>query len=275
MDMTRLFQFLKKQPVFAAVLALAVAVPALLLPQDVYWHRCVLRILMCGTMLFLLYLVSGEKTLSQGCNQTGYVIGHLLAFPIMALLMGAMGFIGQLQEGVESGLPLRLVTIVFMVLFACLFEELCFRALLNDAIVGQFRNCRGVFAVSATVSSLVFGLVHVMGSPVSTAFEFAQAALKTFSCAIFGFAMMILYWKTRNVWALGIIHALYDLFTMSSVILGGNAKLGVGSYVNEGEQGFYGIIVLAVESAVSLIITLIIWKKVGRTLDFKSMRENW
>ena len=40
----------------------------------------------------------------------------------------------------------------------------------------------------------------------------AQAVLKTVSCAIFGLALLLLYWKTRNIWACAIVHGLFDFF---------------------------------------------------------------
>ena len=51
--------------------------------------------------------------------------------------------------------------------FVGLFEEVAFRALINDAIVYQFRSFKHVFLLSAVLSSLIFGYVHVMFVPLS------------------------------------------------------------------------------------------------------------
>lgn len=166
--MTRFFVFLKKQPLAAAVLALMIAVLGVRIPQDAYWVRAVLRILLSGSMPFLLYLISGEKTLSQGGNQTGYVIRRLVGFLIIAVIFGTLGSLGMIVKGeVKPGLLLRLAELVIMFLFVGLFEELCFRAVLNDAMICQFRNSKAVFSVSAVISCLVFGAVHVIGSPLT------------------------------------------------------------------------------------------------------------
>ena len=274
--MTKFFELLKKQPLFTAALAVAVAVLAVRLPQPSYWNKCVLRILMCGTTLFFLYLVSGEKTIFQSSARIGYTFKHLLGFLIVAFIMGLLGVFRSIQSGsVEGGVLLRLITLALMFLFACLFEELCFRAVLNDAIVYQFRHSKNVFVVSAVVSSLVFGVVHIIGSPVTNAVEWGQAVMKTLSCAVMGFAMLILYWKTRSVWAIGLVHALFDFLTSFGLIFEGTANLGAGSYVQAGKEGVIGFITLGVQTLISAAITLHVWKKVGKTIDFEAMRESW
>ena len=274
--MTKFFELLKKQPLFTAVLAVAVAVLAIKLPQPTYWNKCVLRILMCGTTLFFLYLISGERTISQSNAQIGYTFKNLFGFLIIAFIMGLLGIFGTIQSGsVEGGILLRLITLPLMFLFACLFEELCFRAVLNDAIVYQFRHSKNVFFVSAVVSSLVFGVVHIIGSPVTNAVEWGQAILKTLSCAVMGFAMLILYWKTRSVWAIGLVHALFDFLTSFGLIFEGTTSLGAGTYVQAGKEGVVGIIVLGLQTLISAAITLRVWKRVGKAIDFEAMRENW
>lgn len=274
--MTRFLRFLKKQPLLTAALAVAVAVLAIKLPQATYWNRCVLRIHMCASTLFFLYLISGEKTVFSDNRQIGYTFRYLLGFLVLALLAGLLGVFNWLQSGaVEGRVLLRLITLLLMFLFACLFEELCFRAVLNDAIVYQFRHTKGVFVISAVVSSLVFGAVHVIGSPVSSALEWAQAILKTLSCAVMGFAMLILYWKTRNIWAIGLVHALFDFLTGLKLVFGATASLGAGSYVLEGDAGIAGIVIMGLQTLIGALIALRVWKKVGKTIDFAAMRENW
>ena len=274
--MTKFLTVLKRQPLLTAALAVAVAVLAIRLPQPSYGNKCALRVLMCGTTLFFLYLISGEKTIFHGSAQLGYTFKHLLGFLIFALIMGVLGVVSKLQsDPVESGVLLRLVTLLLMFLFACLFEELCFRAVLNDAIVARFRHVKGVFVISAVVSSLTFGVVHMIGSPVTSAVEWAQAILKTLSCAVTGFAFLVLYWKTRSVWGIGLVHALFDFLTDFSLVLGGTADLGAGNYVKAGEEGIAGIVVLGIQTLIGAAIALRVWKKVGKTIDFEAMRESW
>ena len=274
--MTEFLNILKKRPLLTAALALAVTVLAIKYPQPTYWNKCVLRIILCGAMLFFLYLISGEKTIEKSDKRIGYTFKHLLGFLLYALILGAMSVFAKLTDGApESGVLLRLVTILVMTLFVGIFEELCFRAILNDAIVYRFRDSKGVFAVSAVVSALIFGAMHVVGSPLSSVLDWAQAVMKTLSCAVMGIAFLILYWKTRNVFAIGLVHGLYDFLGAASLILGGPARIGAGNYVLQGEEGIRGLVTLGLQLIVGVALTLLVWKKVGKTIDFKALRENW
>ena len=94
-----------------------------------------------------------------------------------------------------------------------LFEELAFRAVINDAIIYKFREKKYVFVLSAVVSSLVFGAAHIVGEfDATSAIAWGQAVAKTLESGVFGLALLILYWKTRNIWACGVAHGLFDFF---------------------------------------------------------------
>jgi CAAX amino terminal protease family. len=274
--MTSFFTFLKKHPIMTALIAIVLALLAIRLPQPTYWNKGVIRILLCGVMLFSLYLISGEKTLSQGDKQIGYTFKHMLGFLIFALVMGLLGAVGKLASGApERGLFLRLLSLLVLFFFVGQFEELCFRAVLNDAIVYRFRETKGVFALSIVISSLVFGAVHMIGSPLTSALDWAQAVLKTLSSAMTGVALLILYWKTRNVFAIGLVHGLYDFLSEFSLVFGGSENLGAGNYVVQGSDAIIVIITYGVQMLIGLVFVLLIWKKVGKTINFEELRKTW
>lgn len=50
--------------------------------------------------------------------------------------------------------------------FVGLFEELTYRALINDAILYQYREKKGVFVAIAIVSSFIFGIIHILGADI-------------------------------------------------------------------------------------------------------------
>lgn len=275
--MTKFFELLKRHPVLIGILAVGLAVLSTFIPQNSYFARFAIRVFMCGTMLFLVYLVSGEKTLSKGNYKTGYVIKSMMGLLIIAALMGAFNVWTKIsRDGVAEGFMLRMLILALMFLAGCLFEELCFRAVLNDAIFYQFKNVKGVFVISAVVTSLVFGAVHVIGSPLTSALEWAQAGMKTLSSAVFGFALLIMYWKTRNIWACGLVHAAYDFLTEVALAFGSEVSIGAGSYVAaDATTAIASIIVLGVNTLIGALITWHVWRKVGRTIDFEELRRTW
>ena len=101
-----------------------------------------------------------------------------------------------------------------LLLFIGLFEELCFRVIINEALLYQFRNNKHIFLWIAIISSLLFGWVHVSGVSLDSPIVAAQAVLKILSSGLMGFGLLILYWKTRNFWAISIAHALNDAFPL-------------------------------------------------------------
>ena len=101
----------------------------------------------------------------------------------------------------------------------------------------------------------------------------AQAAGKTISCGVFGLAILILYWKTRNIWACGIIHGVYDfLLSLSMCIFQSETKI---TYVMGDEFAKPVLIVYGITTLIELFILLFVWRKVGRKIDFQKIRENW
>ena len=283
--MKKILEFLKKQPLLTAFIGLVVAVCGIkLLYGDNYFGEGVLRVVLSLAMCTILYLISGTKTFDQCEKTTGYVLKRLSGFIIFSLtltvVLGAFTIFGNSYVGenvlpYQNNIPLQFIGTAFLCFFVGIFEELAFRAVLNDGIVYQFRDKKGVFVASAVISSLVFGWVHIMGADVSEPLLFGQAALKTISTALFGFAFLILYWKTRNVWACALAHGLYDFLAgIIGCIYVSDEQAG-DTYVRTGTQGIAGFATLIVDLIVALILVIHIWKKVGRTIDFEEMRKSW
>ena len=273
----RYILFLKKRPLLTAAFGIVYALVCIhFLPTDTYFQMFLVRTLLCGAMIFFLYQVSGEKTLLSCYNSTGYVIKVAMGFWIFALLGGILGILGQFaaETPFRDKIALNALTVFLMFVFVGLFEEMAFRALINDAIIYRFRDKKYVFVLSAVCCSLVFGAAHVVGANLSTPLAWAQAAAKTISTGVFGLVLLILYWKTRNIWACGIVHGVYDfLLSMSMCIFQVDEK-GV-SYVMADDLAVPVLIAYGFMTVFELIILLIVWRKVGRKIDFQQIRENW
>ena len=144
-----------------------------------------------------------------------------------------------------------------------------------DAIIYQFRKFKYVWVLAAVVSSFIFGYVHVMYEPLNSPLMVGQVVGKTISTGLFGLASLFLYWKTRNIWACGLLHGLFDFLTCLPIILFEAPEIGDSSYAVQGEEGLSVIIIYAIDILINAIICIIIWKKIGKTMDFEEMRENW
>ena len=226
-------------------------------------------------MSFVLYQISGEKTFESSYKNTGYVLKYFSAFLIISLIQGVLLLLGNIQSNTMVDNPVigLLNTFLFFISVG-LFEELLFRAVINDAILYELRDKKNVFIIIALVSSLVFGAIHTVDVDVTSITAWALAIGKTSETAVFGFALLILYWKTRNVWACGIVHGLYDFLTAFSTGIFQSAE-EITSYVAVSDNSSYSLIMYGIRTVIGLIIVFIIWKKIGKKIDFEKMRKEW
>ena len=272
-------EFMKRSPLITAALCIVYVVVCFnAVPGESNFQFFIIRTMLCGAVCFFLYQISGDKTLTSCYVSTGYVIVNSIGFLVMSLIMGSV----LLISGIEDQVPLKdnpvleIIIVFLMFMSVGLFEELAFRAVINDAIIYKFREKKYVFVLSAVVSSVVFGAAHIVGEfDVTSPVAWGQAVGKTMETGVFGLALLILYWKTRNIWACGVTHGLFDFFAGYTEGLFVPANNSGSSYINTGEDGVRILITYFVIAAINTVLTFIVWKKVGKTIDFEKIRREW
>lgn len=281
--MKYLLDFLKKQPLVCGILALIFSMASIMTLDggSSPIGDFMLRLLLSGTCGVFLFLISEDKAIRDYSETTGYVVKVLSVYWIIAFLFGGLGILALITDPqnvkVYNDWAVRLLVDFFTYFSVGLFEEMLFRAVLNDALIYQFRNTKHIFLLSAVVTSLVFGGVHIFGSvldgEVNTPITIAQAVLKTVSCGVFGLNLLIMYWKTRNIWACAVVHGGYDFLTCvsDSIVISEQTETG---YVNE-DSGMTTIIIYSVQTIIELIILAVVWKKAGKKIDFEKIRKEW
>lgn len=277
-QMRKAIDFLKTHPIITAVIGVTIGVTATkcFTPDEMYLVAF-LRIIFTLTMCVFVYLISGEKTFEKCHTTTGYVykMGFIsILFNVFFLFAGLLPIITG-EDKLAEGWYYRIFIAFIAVMFVGLFEELMFRVVINDALLYSFRNSKHIFGWIAVISSFVFGVVHVIGVNIfASSSSFTGATLKTISTAIAGFCWLILYWKTRNVWGIALLHATDDLVTfVPRALTETKGQIGgADTYVNSGTGAS---IIYIVMIAFSLFAAIIIWKKVGKTIDFEEIRSNW
>ena len=225
------------------------------------------------TMLFL-YLISGKKTFTFLNNRTGYTVRMLLPTLVFPAIFFAFGLLTLLMERPPlspSWLPDVLLTSLNMFLVG-IYEEGCFRACACDAMLPAFRKWRHPFLLTALISGLVFGWVHVVRVDFSDLQQVLQFVLKIATTGIGGITYMILYWKTRNLLGLAIVHCLNDLlpeFFYQMFVWNIQESSGYTS----GDTGT--TVVYVVQLLFNLFCLLLVWKRVGKTIDYQKTLEEW
>ena len=276
--MRKVIDFLKKHPVITGVVGVVIGVAATkVYEMDTVGKIAFLRIIFTMAMSMFIYLISGVKSFEKCHTTTGYVVrwGLLTIIPELLLLFGLVfSFISgksAIIEGWQVRVPLAVITCIFV----GLFEELTFRVTIGDALLYGFRNNKHVFIWIAIISSLVFGSVHVItGSIFNSSDAMISAILKTLSAGIGGFCWLILYWKTRNVWGIALVHALCDFPSFFNSALT-ETKVSIGGADNYTGLGGAGIGIYLFQIACSVFAAVILWKKVGKTIDFEEIRRDW
>ena len=272
-------EFMKKSPLITAALCIVYVVVCFkTVHTDTNFQFFIVRTMLCGSACFFLYQISGDKTLTSCYVSTGYVILNSMGFLVMSLIMGSVLLLSNIEEQVplNDNPVLGLIIVFLMFISVGLFEELAFRAVINDAIIYKFREKKYVFVLSTVVSSLVFGAAHIVGEfDATSAIAWGQAVAKTLESGVFGLALLILYWKTRNIWACGLVHGLFDFFAGYTEGLFVPMKTSGSSYINTGEDGLQILITYFVIAAINVVLTFIVWKRVGKTIDFEKIRREW
>ena len=118
-------EFMKKSPLITAALCIVYVVVCFkTVHTDTNFQFFIVRTMLCGAVCFFLYQISGDKTLASCYVSTGYVILNSMGFLVMSLIMGSVLLLSKFLMFISVGL----------------FEELAFRAVINDAIIYKFRE---------------------------------------------------------------------------------------------------------------------------------------
>lgn len=285
--MKKFLALLKKYPLLNMILTVAVCYLGIQFFDracDNLAQCALLRVILavvCGASIFA---ISGSKSFEKLDKDIGYVQLKYIGFLIFGVIVGLVGFVPALKGGVKlvDKWPLELFFDLLLVVSVGIYEELCFRVIINDGLLYQFRNNKYIFVWIAIVSSVIFGLVHIIGASIETPIALTQAILKTLTSALMGFGLLILYWKTHNFWAIAISHAIYDsLPLIAGQIFDTGAS--VGSYISEEtivsdgftfNKGYFLIGLYAIQLIIHIILVLGLLK-VLKSIDFKKIRQEW
>lgn len=285
--MKKFLALLKKYPLLNMILTVAVCYLGIQFFDracDNLAQCALLRVILavvCGASIFA---ISGSKSFEKLDKDIGYVQLKYIGFLIFGVIVGLVGFVPALKGGVKlvDKWPLELFFDILLVVSVGIYEELCFRVIINDGLLYQFRNNKYIFVWIAIISSLIFGLVHIIGASIETPIALTQAILKTLTSALMGFGLLILYWKTHNFWAIAISHAIYDsLPLIAGQIFDTGAS--VGSYISEEtivsdgftfNKGYFLIGLYAIQLIIHIVLVLGLLK-VLKSIDFKKIRQEW
>ena len=273
--MKKCIEALKQSPVITGIIGMVVAICAMkiLSTRDGDLLKMLaLRVLLFLSVSVFAYLISREKSFENSRATVGYVVKWGLLPLILPILLFPLNFTSG--KPLAANWPVQLILSTLVCLFVGLYEEVTFRVIINDAILYKFRDSKHVFVWIALISSFIFGGVHVLGASMQSGAAVVTALLKILQTAIFGFCMLILYWKTRNILGIAIAHGIFDgLSAVPGAVFSDTSNLGSAeAYVNSGSEGMISLIGYIVALTIGAVI---LWIKVGRKIDFEEIRKTW
>ncbi len=225
--------------------------------------------------LIYLFLISGKKTFSYLNHQTGYTVRMLFPTLIFSIIFALFGVLSIFLENppVISGWPVDLLLFAINMFLVGVYEEACFRACACDALLPALKKTKHPFLLTAIISGLVFGYVHVVSVDWSDLQQILQFVLKITNLLLSGAAFMILYWKTRNLLGLAIVHGLKDFLPSLLDCIFNFENVDQSATYTSGDSDT--TIVYLVQLVFELICLIYIYKKVGKTIDYQKTLEEW
>ena len=162
-----------------------------------------------GGVIFLVILIS-------------YGYGNLFKFnaPVKALVIIIPAFIvainnfpisAYLNGRTEVIEPVHNIYLFLLESFSVgFFEEIIFRGMILMLLLGKLQNKSHGVLKAIIISSLIFGFVHLFN--IIQGASYGNTMLQIGYSFLMGLLFAVLYLRTKNIWLIMILHALYNFF---------------------------------------------------------------
>lgn len=243
--------------------------------------QCLPEALIAALTVAYVALIAGGDAVRPSNQGMGFALHKSFYLLIITIALGLVTVVGLLAErtGLASGWLGEVLSAALLCVFVGIFEEGLFRGVVLNSLLGRMGDTRTGLIWAVTISSILFGFVHVMyqvANPSSmTPLMWAQSLGKTIQTGMMGFLMATLYLKTHNIWSVALVHGLNDFILIGAVSMFGQTL--AGSYVSSSSDGLSGLIVYVVFSIlyIPLIVTSVrILKRIELPAD-GFLKEHW
>lgn len=178
-------------------------------------NECVMAVVVFAvTFLFM-----GKEKVRFSTKGFGYAFSLLRGYYIFIAIILVLGIVNMILATVvlktdSSYQLIPFINVTITALFVGIVEELTFRGLMFGGLLQKFGNAKNSIIIAAFISGLSFGALHVigyvLGGEVTSIGAAATAIFKILQCAIFGIILCFVYYKTRNLFVVAVLHSLDD-----------------------------------------------------------------
>lgn len=217
--------FLKSHPILVAVVVLVGTMGAIqLIHEPNTWVVAEKRAVAAVVVLAVMAAVGGLVTIKPSGVGMGYAFCKGSFVLVIAVVLSAFSLLGCLFDptvNTRSDAMMMLAANICMCLAVGVFEEGLFRGLVFGALLSKMGGTRSGVVWAAVISGLVFGIAHVYGyflfGYITDALTFGQAVVKAIQSSAIGFFFAAVYLRTRNLWAVALVHGLFDLIALLAI----------------------------------------------------------
>lgn len=222
-----IFTFTCKMFIFAVIVYFFMGLLPNLLSYSIvnykYGMEFVYEILM-GVIVFVVMLLFGNSYVFTTKKEK---LGASLLVGLPLIIFSVINLIFNLASVERFILP-NIINLVLLSLAIGLTEEFMCRGWLQNEFIERFGESRRKVILSICLSGFIFGLLHLFN--LSTVGLFSTL-LQILSVTAAGVFLGAVYYRTKNIWSVVLLHALYD-FSMLIVDVGNVKDCGVVSNPN-------------------------------------------
>jgi len=225
-----------------------------LLGGDSHLELMIKELIFVGAIMVALWL-TGQKNIFRnkikGFFSTFWSGTVKLLFIILTIII-------DLVMAAQEGMALRSIPEIVMfgvfLLAVGFAEEVFFRGIICEGIDRKYGNTGFGTLFAVISSSLIFGCAHISNALVGQALDIT--IIQIIGATFIGFVFGVIYLKRRNIFAVALIHALFDLAAM---YLNGIYNIGSLLESNSTDETLPSISVLIADNGFYFILGIIIF----------------
>ncbi len=174
-----------------------------------YGRDIIAEAIWAALVLILLLLFKNSYIFSQ--EEVGFWKSFRYGWPELAMSAVFLIYSGtELAKGPVS-IPVVLNLALYCFLIGIVEEFLCRGWLFNEFLERYSDTKKGV-ALSVILSSLIFGVIHFTN--IGADQGLAETILQVLNATVGGIFLTLVYYKTKNIWAVITLHAIWDFSLM-------------------------------------------------------------
>lgn len=241
---------IRKQPILVAIIGLIIGfVSIVYIPvDDSNLAQSLFRVALSVIMFGIMILMGAKETLLNFKKDFWYTLRVSRYYLIIAFITGMLIFIpGLIRFGFSVSLLINELSYFVLCITIGWFEESLFRGVSFEGFLRKTGKSRKGIWFAVILSSLIFGAVHVHSYIMGGNYDLigsSQAILKTLQTGVMGLLLAAIYLKTKNIWAIALVHTLNDFFLMQVNMFTNET---FGGYVSNGSNGIATIVMYSIQ----------------------------